>query len=74
MYTLFICVLRICVHVLTDINECQMSNGRCETACTNTDGSFECSCDAGFTLALDNFNCEGIHKVISHAVGLQVHL
>jgi fibulin 1/2 len=45
---------------MTDENECQTSNGGCEQTCTNTDGSFQCSCDTGYELAPDTFNCTGI--------------
>ena len=45
---------------LSDINECSTSNGGCEQICTNTYGSFECSCKKGFLLLADDFRCEGI--------------
>ena len=31
--------------ILTDINECATGNGGCEVYCTDTAGSFTCSCD-----------------------------
>ena len=42
----------------TDINECE-TDGRCAQTCTNTEGSFQCSCSTGFTLAGDGSNCNG---------------
>ena len=30
--------------IVKDINECSISNGGCEEICTNTNGSFICSC------------------------------
>ena len=42
-----------------DVNECQTSNGGCNQTCTNTYGSFECSCGIGYTLAVDNLDCDG---------------
>ena len=42
-----------------DINECQTNNGGCEQICTNTDGSFECSCNQGYSLSSDRTNCIG---------------
>lgn len=49
-----------CIHTqFIDIDECLTDNGGCETTCFNTDGSFECSCDAGYILASNNFTCEG---------------
>ena len=44
----------------TDINECLMLNGGCHQICTNTEGSYSCSCEDGFTLNLENNKtCEG---------------
>ena len=41
----------------TDIDECQ--NSPCEHNCTNTVGSFVCSCPAKYTLASDGLTCDG---------------
>ena len=43
----------------TEMNECDTDNGGCSQLCTNRDGDFVCSCNAGFTLLDDNINCEG---------------
>ena len=43
-----------------DIDECLTpSTNPCNQICTNTDGSFECSCMSGFQLESDGFTCEG---------------
>ena len=41
----------------TDINECISGSAECHNnaTCTNTDGSYECTCDTGFSG--DGFNC-----------------
>ena len=44
---------------LTDLNECLTENGGCRQTCTNTVGSYVCSCNEGFTLASDRRNCTG---------------
>ena len=44
-----------------DIDECTTNNGGCEHLCTNTIGSFYCTCYSGFHLSNDVF-CSGIHK------------
>ena len=42
----------------TDINECEGYND-CHQMCTNTAGSYYCSCNAGFVLAVDERTCGG---------------
>ena len=43
----------------TDINECLDGNGGCEHNCTNTDGSYLCSCRNGYDL-VDFTKCVGM--------------
>ena len=40
-----------------DINECLPDNGGCDHICVNTDGSFQCSCNTSYVLAVDNKTC-----------------
>ena len=43
-----------------DVNECNVKNGGCSHKCTNTKGSYICSCpDPELTLAPDGRNCVG---------------
>ena len=42
-----------------DINECTTMNGNCSEICSNTAGSYECSCNAGYPLASDGSICIG---------------
>ncbi|XP_035659846.1 signal peptide, CUB and EGF-like domain-containing protein 3 [Branchiostoma floridae] len=42
----------------TDIDECATNDGGCAHSCTNTIGSFECSCPDGFILSDNNLDCE----------------
>ena len=44
---------------VSDLEECEFDNGGCNQTCINTYGSFECSCDVGFTLAADELGCDG---------------
>ena len=55
---MFIVVLLIQILSL-DINECGANNGGCSELCTNTIGSFICSCQDGFVLHSDGFTCQG---------------
>ena len=47
----------------TDINECISGSAECHdnATCANTDGSYECTCDTGFTG--DGINCTSEIKV-----------
>ena len=54
-----------------DIDECATNNGGCSQACTNTIGSFYCSCRPGFEFQSGNFpstntgrQCLGMHIVL----------
>ena len=39
------------MYIHTDINECEESTDICamNATCTNTEGSYQCSCNTGFT-------------------------
>ncbi|HQN73768.1 MAG TPA: LamG domain-containing protein, partial [bacterium] len=45
-----------------DVNECETDNGGCAQNCNNTPGSFNCTCDAGYTLNVDGFNCDDVNE------------
>ena len=45
----------------SDIVECDENNGGCSQICTNTEGSFECSCREGYVLDNDGQNCLGTY-------------
>ena len=45
-----------------DIDECDTANGGCEQRCTNTIGSFFCSCGVGYRLDGDGLYCTGEPK------------
>ena len=46
--------------VLTlDMNECALNISGCSQNCTNTIGSYECSCYSGYQLAVDLMSCSG---------------
>ena len=39
------------------MDECLIRNGGCEHECTNLIGSFVCSCNDGYELDTNSFNC-----------------
>ena len=60
--SLLICInfsIILLLHISIDINECETANGGCEHNCTNTIGSFFCSCYAGYQLDENGLNCSG---------------
>ncbi len=42
-----------------DVDECSTSNGGCEGQCTNTRGSYTCSCESGYVLGSNRLSCNG---------------
>ena len=51
--------LLLCIITTSDINECSTNNGGCAHTCTNSVGSYACSCNTGFALDTDNHGCIG---------------
>lgn len=43
----------------TDVNECTATNNTCDHVCTNTEGSYICSCRPGYFLDSDGKSCRG---------------
>ena len=48
-----------------DIDECKSLNGGCEHICTNNNGSFFCTCLAGYVLTNDSLSCAGMLTIES---------
>ena len=63
------------IFLTVDINECSIANGECDQICTNTEGSFQCSCEAGYSLA-NGLDCEGQCKTLvnNHQAYVLLHL
>jgi len=43
----------------SDIDECEEGTDGCDHNCTNTDGSYYCTCMDGYELESDNHTCTG---------------
>ena len=43
--------------MLLDVDECAYNLDKCEDKCTNTPGSYKCTCPYGQVLASDGYNC-----------------
>ena len=46
-------------YIFIDINECGEGTSGCTQNCTNTVGSFHCSCEDGYMLLEDKRTCIG---------------
>ena len=47
---------------ITDINECDTSNGGCGQDCINTIGSYQCQCREGYETNNNGINCTGTYE------------
>ena len=47
---------------MLDIDECTEDIDGCIQTCTDTDGSYTCSCDVGYDLAKDGHGCDGDYE------------
>ena len=43
--------------IFIDIDECSENTDNCEQVCSNTPGSFNCSCNEGYVLADNGYSC-----------------
>ena len=43
-----------------DIDECGLGTHQCAQDCSNTVGSYTCSCQTGYTLNADGRRCDGM--------------
>ncbi len=52
----------------TDVNECSGNSSRCEHLCTNTYGSYVCSCNPGYGISRNGFSCTGMRDRQIHDI------
>jgi len=45
--------------IIVDIDECTVRRSGCTQSCSNTIGSYECSCNESYRLASDKRSCNG---------------
>lgn len=61
-------------NIITEINECAATSSPCEHTCTNTVGSFQCSCNDGYLLDDDGRSCDGTLICNNVIVTVYVHM
>ena len=50
----------VCININhLDVDECSEGIDNCAQNCTDTDGSYDCSCRSGYRLANDSQGCDG---------------
>ena len=54
---------------IIDINECSLGTSGCNQYCTNTIGSYVCSCYLGYSISFDGRTCVG-KKMCSQCMAL----
>ena len=65
LYDLFVIIIMLPMHgchhsfCYIDIDECIEGISNCAQNCTDTDGSYTCSCTSGYQLARDGQQCDG---------------
>lgn len=50
------------LNIYVDIDECTETARLCQQNCANTWGSYQCSCQSGYTLAPDNRSCHDVDE------------
>ena len=55
----FMSYVNCSIFPVLDIDECKVGSSTCTQNCENTEGSYTCSCDVGYTLADDGTTCIG---------------
>ncbi len=58
-YTVTFWLLHMALYCYLDVDECSEGSDNCAQNCTDTDGSYECSCRSGYRLANDSQGCDG---------------
>jgi len=59
-------ILTYCLIFHLDIDECEEGIDGCDHNCTNTDGSYYCTCMDGYELDSDNHTCTYVHGSLKY--------
>ena len=58
--------------IVPDIDECGEDIDGCEDYCSNTNGSYVCSCDDGYSLGDDDHSCDGMYDFVEITISYYV--
>ena len=74
-YTRFIMKIILIILLCAEVHECNEGADLCEHTCTNTPGSYVCSCNPGYTLSSNGFTCSSKdhHNIIIFLIHTYVH-
>ena len=64
----------ICMYVCIDIDECVERLTLCDHNCTNTAGSYFCTCLDGYMLEMDNHTCAGNDYIFLIFTNQKLHI
>ena len=53
-------IFNFALHTFLDIDECAEGTDRCAQNCHNNVGSYYCSCNSGYRLNINGYNCDGM--------------
>jgi len=71
-YGIYIVIFGYCLctesYIIADANECVLNTDGCAHNCSNTIGSYMCSCETGYSLDDDDHGCTG-NTTINHSIG-----
>ena len=62
-FTNMLC-LYVVLFTFVDMNECTLGTHNCSQVCNNTEGSFVCSCNAGYQLQDEGTTCTGMYQML----------
>ena len=72
MSTQLCSAIHACTTEQTDRDECALGINGCSQICTNTNGSYTCSCYLGYQISSNNRTCVGKHITSKIVRNLQV--
>ena len=70
-------VIFLYIYIFLDVDECTAGTTSCDTTnegCSNTIGSFTCTCNSGYELNVDGFTCNGTIIVVIYLINCYYYI